>query len=244
MHQRQLHSIAAVIATALRSRVTFVLPALLGAALLSAAPQQSTGLVEVVGHWMPVDDGGPALQAMATMWSGQNNPATVRSVAQSLFGRATDAFVTNQTAAGAFPLAVHRDTADFRNGTIRVRFKLVSGASDQTAGIVFNLQPTGEYTYARYNTKDGDVALWRFAEGTRHLIAHGTTHAQLPLNTWQELTVTVNDRQVAASVPGSTPISITHTLDGPVSGRVGLWTKRDSVTTFRDFRVNVRRPGL
>ena len=54
----------------------------------------------------------------------------------------------------------------------------------QTAGIVFNLQPTGDYLFVRYNTKDGNAALWSYSGGQRRVIAHGEVHEQLPLNVW------------------------------------------------------------
>ena len=39
---------------------------------------------------------------------------------------------------------------------------------------------------------------------------------------------------VSASVKGST-LTVRHTLPAPVQGRVGVWTKTDSVTSFKDF---------
>ena len=100
---------------------------------------------------------------------------------------------------------------------------------------MFNLQPTGEYLYARYNTKDGDLALWRFANGERQLIVHGTGTVKLPLMEWHELVVTIRDREVSALIDGKPSVELKHTLDAAISGRVGLWVKRDAVTAFRNF---------
>ena len=75
-------------------------------------------------------------------------------------------------------------------------------ATDQTAGIVFNLKPDGSYTYARYNTKDGNVAIWKFENGARTVLKHGEAHEQLPPNTWQTLTVTITGAEVSASAHG------------------------------------------
>lgn len=79
-----------------------------------------------------------------------------------------------------------------------MQFKLVAGASDQTAGVVFDLRSNGEYLYVRYNTKDGDLALWKYADGERHLIVHGTGKGQLSLGAWHELVVTVRGRELSA----------------------------------------------
>jgi hypothetical protein len=200
------------------------------------ASQPARGMVGVVGNWAAVNDSGPAFRIDGAAWNGETPRAELEGAGRSLFGQTTEAFLANGTAPGAFPLAVWRDVSDFTSGSIRVRFKLVGGASDQTAGVVVGLQPTGEYMFVRYNTKDGNVAIWAYADGARRRIADGETKAQLPLNTWHELTVMVKGMKVSGSVDGT--LVVEHTLDKPLSGRVGLWTKRDAITVFRDFRVD------
>lgn len=162
--------------------------------------------------------------------------------ARTLFGEKSAAFVAATAAPGAFPLAAVRDVKTYSTGTLEVTFKLVSGATDQTAGIVFNLQPDGSYTYARYNTKDGNVAVWKFEKGERTVLQHGEVHQQLPLNQWHTLQVTImpdytrTGAVVSASVKGTT-LAVRHTLPSPVEGRLGVWTKADSVTSFKAFVV-------
>lgn len=136
---------------------------------------------------------------------------------------------------GAFALGVATDVARFTEGTLETRFKLVSGASDQTAGLAFNVQPNGEYHFVRYNTKEGNVALWRFRNGERERVAGGTAKAELRLGQWHQLTVTIAGRRVTGLVNGT--LRVEHDLDAPVDGGVGFWTKRDSVTAFTGFRV-------
>jgi hypothetical protein len=199
------------------------------------------GLVPVAGHWTVVDDSGAALRGDGERWAGTTPRAELLALSQTLFGVARDSgaatrFADNLGGSGAFPLAVWRDVRDFRAGTIRVRFKLVGGKSDQNAGIVFGLQPSGDYLYVRYNTKDGDVALWEFTDGARKVIAHGKTSAQLALGAWHELELRVAGRTVTGSVNGGA-LQLEHTLDRAVMGRVGVWTKRDAVTVFRGYRV-------
>ena len=123
------------------------------------------------------------------------------AAASALFGDQSAGFVAALAAPGAFPLAVERDVKTFPSGTLEVSFKLVSGATDQTAGIVFGLQPDGSYTYARYNTKDGNVAVWKFENGERTVLQQGDVHQQLPLNQWHTLQVTIAGAEV--SVPPS-----------------------------------------
>lgn len=136
---------------------------------------------------------------------------------------------------GPFALAVLRGAPAFTGGTFQARFKLMAGKSDQTAGLVFDLRPNGEYLFVRYNTKDGNVALWRFVNGERARVADGAAKAQLPLGVWHQLTLTVSGRRVTAVVNGT--LTVEHQLAAPVEGRLGFWTKRDSVTAFKDVHV-------
>jgi hypothetical protein len=195
----------------------------------------ASGVVGVVGHWVEQVDGDtPVIRVDGR--PGQVPPAAeVERISASLFGRVEPAFVANATAPGAFSLAVLPRPASFSEGTYRAGFRLVSGATDQTAGLVFDLRPNGEYLYARYNTKDGNLALWRFANGTREVIAHGEQHVQLPLGAWHEIAITITGTRLVATV--NSTLRFEQVLPRRVEGRVGFWTKRDSVTMFKDVRV-------
>ena len=57
----------------------------------------------------------------------------------------------------------------------------------------------------------------------------------LPLDAWHTLELQVVDRKVTGLVNGS--LRVEHALDQPVSGRVGLWAKPDSVSAFKGLRI-------
>jgi hypothetical protein len=210
-------------------------------------------LVPVSGTWIADYEKYDAKMVQVLTIDGTAaSKAPDADAARTLFADQSAGFVKALAAPGAFPLAVARDiktfpantTKTFPAGTLEVSFKLLSGATDQTAGIVFGLQPDGSYTYARYNTKDGNVAVWKFENGERTVLQHGEVHLQLPLNQWHTLQVTFGPDYtrkgavVSASVKGST-LAVRHTLPAPVQGRVGVWTKADSVTSFKDFIARV-----
>lgn len=212
----------------------------LGLTGFAAAPQ-AVDLVGVIGHWTASDDGGPVLTVDGTKWSGQTPASQLAESSERLFGTVNESFVTSGSAATAFPLAVAPGVPHFTGGTLRVEFKLISGAGDHTAGLVFGLAPSGEYHFVRYNTKDGNLAIWGFANGQRRVIAHGTGHGQLALGAWHRLEVTISGRDVMARVTGHPEINLTHRLETEPSGRIGLWTKREAVTSFRAFQVTAHR---
>jgi hypothetical protein len=202
---------------------------------------QSSKLRGIIGHWTDINEDGPVLRTNGPAWSGQTTAAQAAAASKELFGSANDSFVANVTAPGAFPLAVAAGGGDFSNGTLKVQFRLVSGQTDQTAGIVFGLGSNGEYHYLRYNTKDGNLAVWRFLKGERQVVKHGTEHAELKLGTWQELEVRIAGATVRGALTNHPKVIVEHTFDAPVTGRVGLWTKRDSVTDFRNFTATAAR---
>ena len=178
----------------------------------NVSQQNAPALQGVVGPWTAIVDDGPAIKVDGETW--------------------------NAAEAGPFPIAAWSGTSSFTTGTLRVRFKMIGGKSDQNGGIVFGLQPSGDYYFVRYNTRDGNVAVWEFANGARSVLAHGEAHRQLPMNEWHELVVVVSEggRTIAGSVAGQ-GLTVEHRLTKPASGRVGVWTKRDAVTAFRDFRA-------
>lgn len=226
-------------ASALRSR--FLIAPFFAIALSVPQAAGLSGLTGVIGHWSSTNDGGAALLVDGTKWAGKSSADSLSSAARHLFGAPAPDFVKNNTGEGTFPIAVHTPTASFANGTLRVKFKMVAGASDQNAGILFGLKPDGSYHYVRYNTKDGNVALWKYVNGAREVIAHGAAHAQLALGSWQELVVRVEGTKVSGWVAGQDSVRVEHTLPTAVSGRVGLWVKRDAVTAFREFGVTAAR---
>lgn len=195
-------------------------------------------LVPVVGHWTRGDDGGPTLTVDGEAWSGTTTRTEVEARTRPLWAITSERFVRHATAADAFPLAIASDVSGFSNGTVSVQFKMLGGKSDQNAGIVFGLDPSElSYYFVRYNTKDGDVALWRYSDGKRAVIAHGEpAAAKLPLGVWHTLVLRVDGTRVTVTANDTIPLS--HELPVAPSGRIGLWTKRDAVTVFRHFRAS------
>jgi hypothetical protein len=193
-------------------------------------PAGELTFVPIVGSWQHgTEDGRATITIDGTAPALKVDEANVRAV----FPTGAAGFVRVMSAPGVFPLATIREVARFMGGRLNVEFKILAGATDQTAGVAFNLKPDGTYHYARYNTKDGNVAIWKFESGARTVLAHGEAHQQLPFKVWHRLSVDIKGREITAMV--NDKLRVVHTLDRDVDGRVGLWTKADSVTAFRNF---------
>lgn len=203
--------------------------------------QETARLVGVVGHWTDTTAGTPAVVVNGERWSGSTQAANLQRWSDRTFGGTSEAWIANGSAPGAFQFAMAPAVGEFRNGTLRVQFNLIGGKTDQIAGVLFGLGAAGEYFYIRYNTKDGNVAVWKFANGERTVLKHGEVHKQLPLGTWHELVVEVRGKQVRGHIAGDPTISVEHTLDVEPVGRVGVWAKRDAITAFRGFAVSPSR---
>lgn len=203
---------------------------------LESRRQRGT-LMGIVGHWSDTTAGTPATVVNGEKWSGTTPKPDLERASRRLFGSVNETFLANMTSATAFPVAVVPDVSAFSSGTLRVQFNMIGGQSDQNAGVMFGFRPTGEYFYVRYNTKDGNLAVWKYAGGERTVLRHGDVHRQIPLGTWHELVVEVRGRDVRGYIAGDTTIAVSHTLDTDPVGRVGLWVKRDAITGFRAYSV-------
>jgi hypothetical protein len=230
-----------------RTRRSILFVSTAAAALLSLEPahhrvfaqatsaERKLEVAPIVGHWTHHDEAGESIVTVDGTTSNKSAVADPAAVAKRLFKQPAAAFAANATSSGAFPAAAVMGIENFTGGRAQVQFKLVKGLSDQIAGLIFDLRATGEYLVIRYNTKDGNVALWKYADGARSRVAEGTDHAQLPLGTWHTIELHVADRQLTGTVNGK--LRVEHTLHQPVSGRIGFWAKPDSVSSFKALRV-------
>ncbi len=140
--------------------------------------------------------------------------------------------------AEGFPLALFDPPVSFSDGTATIQFKLIDADDDYSAGLAFGYQRSGTYFFARYNTKDGNVALWRMDGAKRTVLAHGEVHEQLARDEWHELRLEVDGRAVRAIVNGR--LTVEHALDAAPSGLLGLWTKATATSAFRNLTVAPR----
>jgi hypothetical protein len=108
---------------------------------------------------------------------------------------------------------------------------------DTCAGILFNLKPNGDYLTVRFNGKEDNVVLWKFIKGKRSFVKKGTENVPLQLNTWHTLEISVQGTSLQASLDGKHLLDFT--LPEAVSGKVGLWSKTDSVSYFDEFTVTM-----
>src|SRR6266498_5403247 len=134
-----------------------------------------------------------------------------------------------QTGVGEFPAIALSDVV-LDDLVMTSRFKPVSGRVDQAAGLIFRVQDKDNYYILRANALEGNVNLYKYASGRRSIIKDGP--AEVRSGEWQELTVVIAGNQFTGLLDGVPVVEAAD--DSYPAGRVGLWTKADSVTCFDD----------
>ncbi|HSV53756.1 MAG TPA: hypothetical protein VLJ57_16685 [Burkholderiaceae bacterium] len=139
--------------------------------------------------------------------------------------------VLKQSGQGRYPWCVKADTS-IANGWVEVRFKAIAGKEDQAGGIVWRWKDGDNYYVARANALENNVSLYHTQSGTRHTIQY--QDAPVATNTWHVLRVEFNGTRIRVLLNGKAYIELD---DGHIvgSGKVGVWTKADSVTVFDGF---------
>lgn len=153
--------------------------------------------------------------------------------------------LSSEPARAQFPLAVF-EGASLANGEIEVKFKPVSGKVDRAAGLVWRYRDENNYYIVRANALEDNVVLYKVQEGKRTSLAPEGTSAgtygvdrEVPAGRWSALRVVVDGPRFTVFIDGEKLFEVEDsTFSG--AGRVGLWTKADSVTYFDDFEVRVK----
>jgi hypothetical protein len=167
-------------------------------------------------------------------WSLQedgSSPAGPKVLAQ------TSADRTNKR----FPVIVHDDFSG-KDVAVTVQFKTISGEVDQAAGIVWRFKDKDNYYVVRANALENNVVMYKVEGGTRtdlKIAGGGSDYgvkASVLGGQWNKLrvravgdtfTVYLNDKALFECVDKTFRDA----------GKVGLWTKADSVTRFDDLRI-------
>src|SRR5687767_2581812 len=143
-----------------------------------------------------------------------------------------------------FPVAVVSDI-NAADVDLSVRFKPVSGRVDQAAGLVWRFQNEDNYYIVRANALEDNVVLYKVQDGERTDLpvkGQGRTYgkpAEVPSGQWSILRVVAAGMRFEVYFNGT---KLYEVEDGTFksAGRVGVWTKADSVTHFDDLSVTSR----
>jgi hypothetical protein len=202
---------------------------------------EPTSFLPMVGSWVITKEGGHTVLFIdGRVWKRGQPAGGLADKARSLYGDRNEEFIESIKAFAYFPIAVARGVEDFRNGDISVRFQMIGGSLDRCAGILFNVKPNGDYLTVRFNGTEDNLVLWTFNKGVRKFVKRAPELVPLELGTWHTLKISVHGTQLQGYLDGK--LMLEHTLTEPVSGKIGVWSKTDSMTEFDDFTVTPSAP--
>ena len=199
---------------------------------LGAEPKS---FISAVGYWLiGIDGDKKVLVVDGRKWEEGQSSANLAEKARSIYGEKYAEFLDSVKAYAYFPFTVANYVDDFRDGEISVRFRPMAGKIDQAAGIIFDVKPNGDYLIVRANALEENLVLFQYVKGKRSSVKW-IKNVPTPSKQWHDLKVSIQGKQIKAYLGGK--LWLEHTLSTQVSGKIGLWSKADSLTYFTDFSV-------
>jgi hypothetical protein len=116
---------------------------------------------------------------------------------------------------------------------VSARFKPISGSEDASGGIVFRFSE-GRYYVIRANALEDNFNLYYYDRGRQQIT--GARVKAPALGQWHKLRITAEGDHIKGWL--NDRLLIDHHDSRFTSGRVGLWTKADSITAFDDLVVS------
>lgn len=132
-----------------------------------------------------------------------------------------------------FPMLVY-DPTSFTDFTLTTRFKTVKGEAEQMAGVVFRLQDERNFYVVRASSLGNTFRFYKVVEGQRSPPIG--PQIAIPKGVWHELTVECKGNQIRCLLDGKEVLPALGDNSFP-KGKIGFWTKSDSVSYFSDTRV-------
>lgn len=190
----------------------------------------------------------PANFSTALTGGGGSVAWVVKEESSAPSGRKVLAQTSTDETSSRFPLCVYDDFTA-KDVEVSAKFKPVSGKIDQAAGIVWRYQDKDNYYIVRANALENNVVLYKVENGKRTdlkpvgagLFAYGKKATVLS-GQWSELQVVTKGKHFAVSLNGESVLTVEDEAFTE-AGKVGLWTKADSVTYFDNLTIETRDGG-
>jgi len=138
--------------------------------------------------------------------------------------------VLKQSGQATFPVCFKNGTS-IKDGFVDVKFKPIAGKEDQAGGVIWRLH-ANNYYIARATALESNVTIYHTVKGKR--TEKKRANMEVASGTWHTLRVDFKGNHFTVTFDGRKAIEWDDdTFKNP--GKVGVWTKADSVTAFDDF---------
>jgi hypothetical protein len=115
-----------------------------------------------------------------------------------------------------------------------VQFKTLSGKGDQGAGLVSRYRDQNNYYVTRCNALEDNCTIYHVVNGRRQ--AFQNKGVKVASNAWHTLKLNAAGDHFFVTFDGLKVVDATDRTF-TAAGKVGLWTKADSVIAFDDFSI-------
>jgi hypothetical protein len=139
--------------------------------------------------------------------------------------------VLKQSGQATFPVCLN-DNTNLKDGFVEVKFKAISGKEDQAGGLIWRAKDSNNYYIARANALENNVTIYHTINGKRTEKKRAKT--TVATNQWHTLRVDFQRNHFTVTFNGQKAIEWDDNTFKD-AGKVGVWTKADSVTVFDDF---------
>jgi hypothetical protein len=144
--------------------------------------------------------------------------------------------VLKQSGQATYPICLKEDTT-LKDGFVEVKFKPISGKEDQAGGLIWRAKDSNNYYVARANALEDSVAIYHTINGRR--TEKKRAKMKVASNQWHTLRVDFDGTHFTVTFDGNTVIEWDDNTFKD-AGKVGVWTKADSVTLFDDFSYGAK----
>jgi hypothetical protein len=144
--------------------------------------------------------------------------------------------VLKQSGQATFPVCFKNNT-NIKDGFVEVKFKPIAGKEDQAGGVIWRLQDGNNYYIARANALENNVTIYHTIKGKR--TEKKRTKMEVASGAWHTLRVDFKGNHFIVTFDGKKALEWNDDTFKD-AGKVGVWTKADSVTEFDDFTYGSR----
>jgi len=135
-----------------------------------------------------------------------------------------------------FPVAVLKQ-GSYKDVVLSVRARPLSGKVDQGFGLVWRYKDVNNYYITRCNADEDNCTIYHTVAGRRRSFL--SKSVKVAKNTWHTLKLEASDERFVVTFDGSVVLDA-RDASFKEAGKVGLWTKADSVIEFDDLMVEGR----
>jgi hypothetical protein len=132
-----------------------------------------------------------------------------------------------------FPLLIFQEDV-YDDFTLTTRVKMVKGVMEQMAGIAFRIQDETNYYVVRASSLGNTFRFYKVVNGQRGPLIG--PEVPIASGVWHDLTIECKGNQIRCLFEGKELFPMLTDNSFP-RGKIGFWTKSDSVSYFADTQI-------